>query len=99
MGASMRVLFVVIIILFGNAALAQQCPQCSAADACIKDYTRAVTAIKSDYKKGVAAQRKGREQSLGDRFSPRSAVTDRDSLEQAIQSEIGKLKDCLGKVR
>ena len=99
MGASMRVLFVVIIILSGNAALAQQCPQCSAADACIKDYTRAVTKIKSDYKKGVAAQRKGREQSLGDRFSPKSAVTDQGSLEQAIQSEIEKLKDCLSKVR
>jgi hypothetical protein len=95
----MRIFFVLIIsVLLGSAADAQQCPQCAAADTCIKDYTRAVTKIKTDYKKGVADQRKGREQSLRDRFSPRSAVTDRDGLEQAIRSEIEKLKDCLGKV-
>lgn len=94
----MRILFI-LIVLFGSAANAQECPQCSAADTCIKDYTRAVAKIKADYKKGVADQRKGREQSLGDRFSPRSAVTDRNSLEQAVQSEIDKLKECLGKVR
>jgi hypothetical protein len=95
----MRVLFVLIFGLLASAASAQQCPQCTAADACIKDYTRAITKIKSDYKKGVADQRKGREQSLRDRFSPRSAVTDRDELGQAIRSEIDKLKDCLDKVR
>jgi hypothetical protein len=95
----MRLLFVLTIILFGNAANAQQCAQCAAADTCIKDYTRAVSKIKADYKKGIADQRKGREQSLRDRFSPRSAVTDQDSLEQAARSEIDKLKECLGKGR
>jgi hypothetical protein len=98
MGASMRVLFALIFVLVGNAAGAQQCQECAVADVCIKDYTRAVTKIKADYKKGVADQRKGREQSLRDRFSPRSAVTDRDGLEQVIRAEIEKLKDCLGKV-
>jgi hypothetical protein len=95
----MRVIFVLVIVLFANSASAQQCPQCAAADACIKDYTRAITKIKSDYKKGVADQRKGREQSLRDRFSPRSAVTDQDGLDQTIRSEIDTLKECLGKVR
>ena len=95
----MRALFALIMFLFGSAASAQQCPQCTAADACIKDYTRAIAEIKSDYKKGLADQRKGREQSLRDRFSPRSAVADRDSLDQAIRSEIERLRDCLGKVR
>jgi len=86
-----------IMLVFGSAAYAQECPQCAAADVCIKDFTRAVAAIRSDYRKGVADQRKGREQSLRDRFSPRSAVTDRDNLEQAVRSEIEHLKDCLGK--
>ena len=96
----MRVFLVLTIcFLLGSAANAQQCPQCGAADTCIKDYTRAVTKIKSDYRKGTADLRKGREQSLRDRFSPRSAVTDKDSLDQAIRSAIEKLKDCLGKVR
>ena len=95
----MRILIVPILVLFGCAASAQQCPQCTAADACIKDYTRAVAKIKSDYRKGVADQRKGREQSLRDRFSARSAVTDPGKLEQAIRSEIERLRDCLGKSR
>ena len=98
-GARMRVFFVLIIVLFGSTAFAQQCPQCTAADACIKDYMRTTTKIKSDYKRGIADQRKGREQSLRDRFSPRTAVTDRHSLEQGIRAEIEKLKDCLGQVR
>jgi hypothetical protein len=70
-----------------------------AADACIKDYARATARLNADYKKGVAAQQKGREQSLRDRFAPRSAVTDLDGLAQAIRSEIDRLKDCLDKVR
>jgi len=98
-GAGMRALFVLITFLFGSIANAQQCPQCAAADACIKDYTRAVSKIRSDYRKGITDLRKGREESLQDRFSARSAVTDRASLDQAMRSEIERLRDCLGKVR
>ena len=95
----MRALLFLIIVLSGNAAAAQQCSQCIAADDCIKEYTRAVTKIKTDYRKGLADQRKGREQSLRDRFSSRSAVTDQDGLDQTIRSEIEKLRDCLARAR
>jgi len=98
-GAGMRALFVLITFLFGSIANAQQCPQCAAADACIKDYTRAISKIKSDNRKGTAAQRKGREQSLSERFLPRSAVADRDSFDQAIHAKIDRLRDCLSKTQ
>lgn len=94
----MRVLILLVIILFGSAANAQQCAECSSADACIKDYTRATTKIKAEYKKGIADQRKGREQTLREHFSPRVTLA-QESLGQAIGSQIDKLKDCLGKIR
>jgi hypothetical protein len=94
----MRILFLPIIFLFGSVAQAQQCVECSSADACIKEYTRATTKIKAEYKKGVADQRKGREQTLREHFSPRATLAD-ESLGQAIGPQIDKLKDCLSKVR
>jgi hypothetical protein len=94
----MRVMFLSLILLLGTSAHAQQCAECSLADACIKEYSRATTKIKADYKKGIAEQRKGREQSLREHFSPRATVT-QEGLGQAIWSEIGKLGDCLSKVR
>jgi hypothetical protein len=98
-GVSMRALFFLIILLFGGAANAQQCAQCSLADACIRDYTRAIAKIKAEYKKGVADQRKGREQTLRDRFSPPTVLANPESFERAIRAEIDSLKDCLGKIK
>lgn len=95
----MRVLFFLIILLFGAGANAQHCTQCSSADACIRDYTRAIAKLKAEYKKGVADQRKGREQTLRDRYSPRAAVADQESFGAAVQLEIGRLKNCLGKIK
>lgn len=95
----MRTPLVLILFLFASAAQAQQCPQCTSADACIKDYARATAKLKADYKKGVAELRKGREQTLGQQFTPRMALADQGSLGAAIQLEIDKLQDCLGKIR
>jgi hypothetical protein len=95
----MRILLFVLVFLLGSAANAQQCTQCLSADACIRDYTRSTTKIKADYRKGAADQRKEREQTLRDRFSPRAAVTSPEEFEQAIRVEIDKLKDCLSKTK
>jgi hypothetical protein len=86
-------------LFFGCTAHAQECPQCSSADACIKEYTRATAKITADYKKGVAKLRKGRKKTLREQFSPRMTLADQGSLGAAIQPEIDKLRDCLGKMR
>ena len=92
--------FVLVIMLFScAAAYAQECKECVLADACIKEYTRATTQIKKDYKKGVAELRKGREQTLRDQFSPRMTLANQGDLGTVIASEIDKLRDCLGKIR
>ena len=89
-----------LILLFSSyAAYAQQCQQCPLADACIKEYMRATTKIKADYKKGVAELHKGREQTMRQQFSPRMALADQGDLGAVIQTEIDKLKDCLSKIR
>ena len=88
-----------IMLFFGGAAYAQECKECVLADACIKEYTRATAQIKKDYKKGVAELRKGREQTLRDQFSPRMTLANQGDLGAFIASEVGKLRDCLGKIR
>ena len=95
----MRIFIALIGIVFATAAQAQQCPQCTAADSCIRDYTRAVAKVKIDYRKGMAEQRKGRERSLRDHFSSRVTLADEGNISAAVQLEVDKLKDCLARIR
>ena len=83
----MRALLFLAALLISSSANAQQCPQCSAADACIREYTRSATKIKADHVRAIAAQRKA-----GDQTGP----TDQSP---SVQPDIDKLKDCLGKIR
>ena len=82
-----------------SAAAAQQCPQCTLADACIKQYTQAAAKIKKDSKKGTADQNKGREQTLRQRYSERSVLADQGNMDSMIGAAIDRLKDCLGRVK
>lgn len=86
-GRPMRALLFLAALLISSSANAQQCPQCSAADACIREYTRSATKIKADHVRAIAAQRKA-----GDQTGP----TDQSP---SVQPDIDKLKDCLGKIR
>lgn len=91
--------FFLSIIVLTSAASAQQCAQCTLADACIKQYTQASAKIKKDSKKGTAEQNKGREQTLRQRYSERSVLADQGNMDSMIGAEIDKLKDCLGRVK
>ena len=84
----MKVFFYLIAFLLGGAvANAQQCPQCSAADACIRDYTRNTTKLKADQTRAIAALRKGAGQ-----------MAPGNQADLSVQKEIDNLKDCLGKI-
>ena len=94
----MRAFAVLTLLFFASATQAQQCPECVSADTCIKDFARATAQIKSDFKKGVAEQRKGREQTLRQQFAPRATLASEGDLGAVIRVEIDKLKDCLAKI-
>ena len=95
----MRSLAVLTLFLCASAAQAQQCPECVSADTCIKDYARVTAQIKSDYKKGVAEQRKGREQTMRQQFAPQATLASEGDLGAVIRVEIDKLKECLTRIR
>lgn len=92
----MRIIIILVGIVFATAAQAQQCPQCAAAETCIRDYSRAVAKLKIDYRKGIAEQRKGRERSLREHFSPRVTLANEGNISAAVQLEVDRLRDCLG---
>jgi hypothetical protein len=83
----MRALFLLTALLISSAANAQQCPQCSAADACIREYTHGTIKLKADRVRAIAAQRKAGDQTGSIDNGP------------SVQPDIDKLKDCLGKIR
>ena len=87
----MRGLVSLTVFLISTVASAQQCPQCSAADACMREYTHSTIKLKADYVMNIAAQRKGAEQTL-----PPATRADQGNL--SVQQEIDKLRDCLGKI-
>jgi hypothetical protein len=90
-------LFIILAMsLSANAVNAQQCSKCLLADACIKQYSQVTTKIQKDYRKAAAEQRKGREQTLRQRFSEPAVVV--GNLDALIHSEVEKLKDCLSKI-
>jgi hypothetical protein len=84
----MRALFFLTTLLIGSSANAQQCPLCSAADACIREYTHSIVKQRADHIRAVAAQRKGDQQ---------TASADLGALN--VQPDIDKLKECLGKIQ
>ena len=83
----MRALFFLAALLISSSANAQQCPQCSAADACIREYIRSATKIKADHLKAIEAQRKAGDQT--------------GSIDQgpSVEPDINKLIICLDKIR
>jgi hypothetical protein len=84
----MRALFFLAALLISGSVNAQQCPQCSAADACIREYVRNVTKIKADSVRETSARRQaGDDQTYSIDRAP------------SVLPDIDKLIDCLGKVR
>lgn len=84
----MKTLACLLALLFVSTATAQQCSQCSAVDTCIREYMRAATKLRADHIKAMADQQKDVGQ---------TGSINKDSF--SIQSEVDKLKDCLGKIR
>ena len=84
----MKALFLLTALLICSSANAQQCQQCSAADACIREYTHSTVKQRADRVRAVAAQVKEGQQ-----------TTRADLGALNVQPDIDKLKDCLGKIR
>jgi hypothetical protein len=84
----MRVWFWLFFLLTASVANAQQCSQCTAADLCIREYTRSITKLKADHVRAIAAQRKNGAQ-----------LSQADQGSYSVQTEIDNLKNCLGKIR
>lgn len=99
----MRTILAFVVALAANSAYAQQCPECTLAEACIGAYSAAVAKIKSQTSKGVTDFQKGmREMNLGqkgDNLSQRGAIQMLENMKLEVRFEIEGLKECLGKIR
>ncbi len=92
-----------IAVLLASGASAQQCPECTLADACIREYSAAVAKIRSEASTAEAdLQKSMREMKLGetgDSLSQRGAFVLRENAKVLVRFEIDALKECLGKIR
>jgi len=99
----MRVILALIVASLASSAYAQQCPECTLADACLREYSAAVTKIRADAQKREADHQKAmRDLNLGkkgDDLAQRGTLQMRENMKFLVRLEIDALKECLGKIR
>lgn len=96
----MRIGLTLIFLFMVSGAYAQQCGECTLADACIKEYLQKIAKIKAENKHSIEDWQKGaRENKLSADLSRRGTLQLQESLGTIVRFEIEKLKDCLGKIK
>jgi hypothetical protein len=102
-GRDMRTILVLIFASLASGVYAQNCPECTLADSCIREFSASVTKIRADAKKAEADFQKGmRELNLGkkgDDLAQRGTLSMRENMKFTVRLEIDALKECLGKIR
>ena len=97
----MRMALIGIFLLTAGVAVAQECPECAAADACVRNYSRATEKNKQESRKRVDEYRKGmRELKLkdGSDLARRGVEQMEKNLQVQFRLDIEELKKCLAKI-
>ena len=99
----MRMGLTLNFLLAMSGAYAQQCGECTLADACIREYSRAVAKTKAEAKKGIHEfQSRIGETNLSEsdsiNLSRRGTGLIQKNSNMVVRLQIETLKECLGKI-
>src|SRR5262245_42293457 len=98
--AIMRAIAGMIAVLVAGSAYAQQCPECTQAEACIAEYEAAVATMRSNARKHEAdLQKQMQETNLGKPLTEFGMSRIREHMKLTAGFQIETLKECLGKIR
>jgi hypothetical protein len=95
----MKVLAATLTLLVSPAAVAQECPTCSSADACIATYVKSASEAQKAAKTAIRDWRQNLDKKASAEFYSRGTAALQDALVSQVHSELDRLKDCLAKIK
>ena len=88
-----------LALLASSAASAQECPMCSAADACIKTYIKETSEAQRATKQAIRDWKQNLDRKASAEFFSKGTRALEGAMESQIRSDLDRLKECLGKIR
>jgi hypothetical protein len=95
----MKVLAATLTLLVSTAAVAQECPTCSSADACIATYVKASSEAQKAAKTATRDWRQNLDRKASAEFFSRGIAALQDALTTQVRSELDRLRECLDKIK
>jgi hypothetical protein len=95
----MKVLTATLALLLSSPAAAQECQTCSSADACIQTYLKAVSQAQRETKQAIRDWKENLDKKASGELFNKGTVALQGAMEQQIRAELGRLKECLAKIK
>jgi hypothetical protein len=95
----MKVLTATLALLLSGPAAAQECQTCSSADACIQTYLKAVSQAQRETKQAIRDWKENLDKRASGELFNKGTVALQGAMEQQIRAELGRLKECLAKIK
>ena len=95
----MKVLTATLALLLSGPAAAQECQTCSSADACIQTYLKAVSQAQRETKQAIRDWKENLDKRASGELFNKGTVALQGAMEQQIHAELGRLKECLAKIK
>ena len=96
---AMKALAATLALLASGAASAQECPMCSAADACIKTYLKETSEAQRATKQAIRDWKQNLDRKASAEFFNKGTLALEGAMESEIRSDLDRLKECLAKIR
>jgi len=95
----MRVLAATLALLVSSAAAAQECQNCSTADACIKTYLKAASEAQRATKEAIRDWKQNLDRKASAEFSSRGTAALQTAMESQVRLELERMKESLAKIK
>ena len=95
----MKVLIAALGLLVSSPVAAQECKPCSDADACIQSYVKAVSTAQRATKVAIRDWQQNLDKKASPEFSSKGMAALQGVMDSQVRSELGRLKECLAKIK
>ena len=95
----MKVFTATLACLVSTAAVAQECPTCSMADACIATYVKAAAEAQRATKVAIRDWQQNLDRRASTEFASRGTTALQNAMVSQVRSELDRLKECLAKIK
>jgi hypothetical protein len=94
----MKVLTAIFAVLVSTSAVAQECPTCAMADACIATYAKAAADAQKATKVAIRDWKQNLDRKASTEFFNKGTAALQNTMVLQIRTELDRLKECLAKI-